>query len=167
MLTCGNANVSTVLSMEMRSTGSTTTASASHSRGPALCDLLGRRTSVVVMTSTIPAGRYSFEPRECDLGRYASAMPATESSTRDRLLDAFETLLVTAGSRSATLDAVASAADVSKGGLLYHFPSKDALVEGMLDRLRTRGAEDAERMSTAKQGPVEFYLETSVDTGSD
>ena len=94
-------------------------------------------------------------------------MPATKPSTRDRLIDAFETLLVTAGSRAATLDAVAAAADVSKGGLLYHFPSKDALVEGMLDRLRTRGAEDAERMSTAKQGPVEFYLQTSVDTGSD
>ena len=65
------------------------------------------------------------------------AMPATERSTRDRLIDAFETLLVTAGSRAATLDAVAAAADVSKGGLLYHFPSKDALVEGMLDRLRS------------------------------
>ncbi|MEA2177259.1 MAG: hypothetical protein QOG77_556, partial [Solirubrobacteraceae bacterium] len=52
-------------------------------------------------------------------------MPPTEHSTRDRLIDAFENLLVTVGSRAATLDAVAAAADVSKGGLLYHFPSKD------------------------------------------
>lgn len=93
-------------------------------------------------------------------------MPS-KRSTRDRLLDAFETLLVSGGSRAATLDAVAAAADVSKGGLLYHFPSKDALVEAMLDRLRELGAQDVERMSTAKQGPVLFYLETSVDTGSD
>jgi AcrR family transcriptional regulator len=94
-------------------------------------------------------------------------MPPTERSTRDRLIDAFENLLVTVGSRAATLDAVAAAADVSKGGLLYHFPSKDALVEGMLDRLRELGAQDAERMATAKQGPVLYYLETSVNSGSD
>jgi AcrR family transcriptional regulator len=94
-------------------------------------------------------------------------MPATERSTRDRLLDAFETLLVTAGSRAATLDAVAAEAAVSKGGLLYHFPSKDDLVDGMLERLREMGAADAERMASAKNGPVAYYLETSVNSGSD
>ncbi len=94
-------------------------------------------------------------------------MTATERSTRDRLLDAFETLLVTAGSRSATLDAVAAQAETSKGGLLYHFHSKDELVEGMLDRLRTQGAADAARMKTAKLGPVDYYLKTSINSGSD
>ena len=94
-------------------------------------------------------------------------MTATERSTRDRLLDAFETLLVTAGSRAATLDAVAAQAETSKGGLLYHFHSKDELVEGMLDRLRNQGAADAARMKTAKQGPVDYYLTTSVNSGSD
>lgn len=93
-------------------------------------------------------------------------MAAKERSTRDRLLDAFETLLVTAGSRSATLDAVASAAQVSKGGLLYHFHSKDELVDGMLDRLREQGKTDVEKMRTAREGPVEFYLTTSINTGS-
>lgn len=90
-----------------------------------------------------------------------------EPSTRDRLLDAFEQLLVSGGSRAATLDAVAAAADVSKGGLLYHFHSKDDLIEGMLDRLREQGAEDVEKMKTAPEGPVDFYLTTSVDNGSD
>ena len=33
-----------------------------------------------------------------------------------------------------TLDAVASKADVSKGGLLYHFPNKDALISAMVLR---------------------------------
>ena len=63
-------------------------------------------------------------------------MPKAERSTRDRLLDAFEKLLVAGGSRAATLDAVAADAEVSKGGLLYHFHSKDELVEGQLERLR-------------------------------
>jgi AcrR family transcriptional regulator len=34
-----------------------------------------------------------------------------------------------------TLEAVAREADVSKGGLLYHFPSKEALISGMVRRL--------------------------------
>ncbi len=94
-------------------------------------------------------------------------MTADERTTRDRLLDAFETLLVSAGSRSATLDAVAAAAKVSKGGLLYHFHSKDELVEGMLTRLREQGRVDADKMRSAKEGPVEFYLATSINSGSD
>ncbi|MDO9379870.1 MAG: TetR/AcrR family transcriptional regulator [Nocardioidaceae bacterium] len=90
----------------------------------------------------------------------------TQTSTRDRLLDAFETLLKDGGSRAATLDAVASAAEVSKGGLLYHFPSKDDLVAGMLARIHEMGDADVARMRTAECGPVDFYLQTSVDTGS-
>lgn len=92
---------------------------------------------------------------------------AEERSTRDRLLDAFELIIVGAGSRAATLDAVAAEAGVSKGGLLYHFHSKEALVDAMIERLRHQGDEDVERMRTAPEGPVTYYLETSVDTGSD
>lgn len=87
--------------------------------------------------------------------------------TRDRLLDSFEELLKEGGSRAATLDAVAAAADVSKGGLLYHFGSKDALVDGMIERLHEQGSADVEQMRTAAEGPVEYYLRSSVDTGSD
>lgn len=94
-------------------------------------------------------------------------MTSTPRPTPDRLLDAFETLLVSGGSPAATLDAVAAHASVSKGGLLYHFPSKDDLVIGMLERLHVQGAADVERMRNAKQGPVDYYLTTSVDDGSD
>ncbi len=94
-------------------------------------------------------------------------MPASDDrSTRDRLLDAFEQQLVDGGGRAATLDAVAAAAGVSKGGLLYHFHSKDELVEGMLERLHAQAEADVEKMRAAPGGPVDFYLETSVDSGS-
>ncbi len=53
---------------------------------------------------------------------------------RDRLLDAAERVVVESGATHLTLDAVAKSAGVSKGGLLYHFPSKEALLEGMLSR---------------------------------
>ncbi len=92
---------------------------------------------------------------------------ATERSTRDRLLDAFEHLLVDGGSRAATLDAVAAQAGVSKGGLLYHFHSKDELIEGMIERLHEQAEADVAKMLAAPAGPVDFYLETSVDSGSD
>lgn len=92
---------------------------------------------------------------------------AEERSTRDRLLDAFEQIIVGSGSRAATLDAVAAEAGVSKGGLLYHFHSKEALVDAMIERLRGQGDRDVESMRTAPEGPVTYYLETSVDTGSD
>jgi AcrR family transcriptional regulator len=87
------------------------------------------------------------------------------ASARDRVLDAYETLLIEHGPAAATLDAVAAAAGVSKGGLLYHFASKDALVAGLLDRLRERSAADAENIRTAPDGPVAYYVRTSAPGG--
>ncbi|HXV94842.1 MAG TPA: TetR/AcrR family transcriptional regulator [Pseudonocardia sp.] len=87
------------------------------------------------------------------------------ASARDRVLDAYETLLIRSGPAAATLDAVAAAAEVSKGGLLYHFGSKDALVAGLLERLRERSAADAEAIRTAPEGAVSYYLRTSAPGG--
>ena len=84
------------------------------------------------------------------------------SATRDLILDALETLLMEGGSAAATLEAVAARAGVSKGGLLYHFGSKEALYEGFLERLRARAAADAARTRTAPQGPIAAYLDVST-----
>ncbi|GAA4207852.1 TetR/AcrR family transcriptional regulator [Microbispora amethystogenes] len=54
---------------------------------------------------------------------------------RDELLDAAEALLQDQGAQALTLAAVAERAGVSKGGLLYHFSTKEALVKGMIERL--------------------------------
>ncbi|SDF49283.1 TetR/AcrR family transcriptional regulator [Pseudonocardia oroxyli] len=83
-------------------------------------------------------------------------------SARDRVLDAYETLLIEAGPASATLEAVAAAAEVSKGGLLYHFGSKEALTEGLLERLRARSKADVALMREDPGGAVAYYLKTSV-----
>lgn len=82
-------------------------------------------------------------------------------AARDRVLDAFERLLVDRGERAATLEAVAREAGVSKGGLIYHFPSREAMVEGLLERLRARAAEDDELMREAAEGVVSYFLRTS------
>lgn len=81
---------------------------------------------------------------------------------RDRVLDAFEAILIDDGERAATMEATARAAGVSKGGLLYHFASKDALETGLLDRLAALVDEDVAQMSAAPEGPVAFFLRSSV-----
>jgi AcrR family transcriptional regulator len=55
--------------------------------------------------------------------------------THRKLLEAAERLVLGEGAGRLTLDAVAREAGVSKGGLLYHFPSKEALVAEMVEHL--------------------------------
>jgi len=52
--------------------------------------------------------------------------------TRALLIQTASRLIADSGIGRLTLDEVARRADVSKGGLLYHFPSKDALIEGLV-----------------------------------
>jgi AcrR family transcriptional regulator len=54
---------------------------------------------------------------------------------REKLVLTAARLIVEQGVGALTLDAVAAAAGVSKGGLLHHFPTKDALIQGMLTHL--------------------------------
>src|SRR3954447_24115640 len=83
------------------------------------------------------------------------------STSRERILDAYADLLITEGERHATLEAVATRAGVSKGGLLYHFPSKDQLAAGLCDRLKELAAKDAHAMRTAEEGPARYYVRSS------
>lgn len=59
----------------------------------------------------------------------------TVPGARDRILDAAEGRLLQQGPGGLVLDAVARDAGISKGGLLYHFPSKEALVSGLVSRM--------------------------------
>ncbi|HWI29978.1 MAG TPA: TetR/AcrR family transcriptional regulator [Microbacterium sp.] len=81
---------------------------------------------------------------------------------RESVLDAFEAILIDDGERSATLDATARAAGVSKGGLLYHFGSKEALEAGLIERLGRLVDVDIEAITTAPEGPVAYFLRSSA-----
>ena len=81
---------------------------------------------------------------------------------RDRLLAAFEQIVLDGGERAATLDAVAAAAGVSKGGLLYHFPHRQALVDATLQRLEELTRRDLEAMAGAPGGAARYFLTTSL-----
>ncbi|KQZ84488.1 transcriptional regulator [Microbacterium sp. Root166] len=81
---------------------------------------------------------------------------------RDKVLDAFEAILIGEGERAATMDATARAAGVSKGGLLYHFASKDALELAVVERLHSLVADDVAAMAASPDGPIAYFIRTSV-----
>jgi AcrR family transcriptional regulator len=91
------------------------------------------------------------------------------SSTRNRLLHAAAVVTAKDGYAALTLDSVASEAGISKGGLLYHFGSKVALVAAMVECLIAdfeRGHTDA--LSREIEGPGRWtraYVKASL-TGS-
>jgi AcrR family transcriptional regulator len=89
------------------------------------------------------------------------------ASARDRVLDSFVAIVCEEGERPATLDAVAARAGVSKGGLLYHFGSKAALVEGLCDRLVDLSTADVERMRVAEDGPARYFVRNCQFVGSE
>lgn len=65
------------------------------------------------------------------------------SNQRPNILDAAFAVVSSQGAAHLTIDAVADAAGVSKGGLLYHFPNKRALLLGMLETMLERYAPEA------------------------
>ncbi|MEV4111662.1 TetR/AcrR family transcriptional regulator [Nonomuraea sp. NPDC049695] len=84
------------------------------------------------------------------------------ASSKERLLDAAAEVLLSEGAESLTLEAVAKRAGVSKGGLFYHFPTKQALVGAMVERLTD--AFDA-ALAQAGSRPGDFlraYVEATI-----
>ena len=84
--------------------------------------------------------------------------------TRDRLLDAAGTVVMRDGAQALTLDAVAEEAEVSKGGLLYHFKSKRDLVEGMVERWL---AEFQREMDEKDTEFIRGYIKASAPEGNE
>ncbi|WCN36347.1 TetR/AcrR family transcriptional regulator [Aneurinibacillus uraniidurans] len=64
---------------------------------------------------------------------------------REELLEAASRVIALKGLDKLTLDAVAAEAGVSKGGLMYHFPNKQALITAMNHQVITRFQQEIER----------------------
>ncbi|NGM24109.1 TetR/AcrR family transcriptional regulator [Roseomonas stagni] len=79
---------------------------------------------------------------------------APAPDARTRILDAAEAIVQARGVPALTLEAAARDAGVSKGGLLYHFASKEALLAGMLGRLAEAISHDFDATVAAQaEGP--------------
>jgi len=59
---------------------------------------------------------------------------ATGKNTRQKILNAATELAKMEGSAHLSLDAVAARAGISKGGLLYNFPTKSALLKALVQQ---------------------------------
>lgn len=59
-------------------------------------------------------------------------------SKREEILNVAEKIAQHESASSVTLDRVADVAKISKGGLLYHFPTKDELLSALVERLIRR-----------------------------
>ncbi|QJY51160.1 TetR/AcrR family transcriptional regulator [Pseudonocardia broussonetiae] len=84
-------------------------------------------------------------------------------SVRERVLDALQELIL-GGDPVPSLDAVAAAAGVSKGGLLHHFRDRRALAHGLVHRALAEI--DAAMTAAAAQGSAaETWLRLSAVDG--
>lgn len=75
------------------------------------------------------------------------------NSRKIDILNAASKIVNERGIFNLTLEAVAEEAGFSKGGLLYHYPSKEALVRGMVEHLASNYREKI--ASNAEEDPVE------------
>ncbi|BCW88111.1 hypothetical protein sos41_12490 [Alphaproteobacteria bacterium SO-S41] len=86
---------------------------------------------------------------------------ATKRTSREAILDAAEALVREQGVNRMTLDAVAARAGLSKGGLLYNFPSKDSLLRGMIERFAARFNEPGEGSAAGRM--IDIRLEALAE----
>lgn len=85
-------------------------------------------------------------------------------ATKREILDAATRVVFREGVSGLTLEAVAREAGLSKGGLLYHYPSKEALIGGVLECYLEEFEDELERR--AGEGPGSWtraYVEATFE----
>jgi AcrR family transcriptional regulator len=97
----------------------------------------------------------------------ARSRPDTKSGadTKGRIIDAAEEVVLRDGVARLTLEAAAAEAGLSKGGVLYHFRSRDALVAAMVDKIIEEFDEDIEHILKGDSGAGSFtraYIQATM-----
>jgi AcrR family transcriptional regulator len=75
---------------------------------------------------------------------------------KEKLLDAAEKIVSNSGAGALSIDAVAQAAKVTKGGVQYAFGTKDALLDAMMDRWEKEFDDQVASIVGPKPGPTEL-----------
>jgi AcrR family transcriptional regulator len=77
-------------------------------------------------------------------------------SCKSLILDAAEAFVLDVGAANLTIDGVAERAGLSKGGVLYHFPTKESLLVEMLSRRLEAGRADRQAvLEKTEPGPAQ------------
>lgn len=74
--------------------------------------------------------------------------------TRDMILDAAEAVVANQGVANLTFEEIAREAGISKGGVLYHFASKEALTAAMIERFIERFDDAVGEAAEKDRNPV-------------
>ena len=83
------------------------------------------------------------------------ADPAEQSrSRRERILDAAFHTFATRGYRDTAVDDIATAAETSKGGLYFHFPTKEAIFRELMSTTADKLVAKVERAVALETEPV-------------
>ncbi len=94
-------------------------------------------------------------------------MKKNKSETKEKIFQAVNELYKTRGTKSLTLSNIAKQAGISKGGLLYHFPTKDAILIGLIERNVKEFVDGADEIITELESlegePLKKKLEYFVD----
>jgi len=86
---------------------------------------------------------------------------AQREATRHRILDAATDLLIAEGYSSLTTQSVQTAAGVSRGALLHHFPNMQELTAALVSNIVVRN-EAAVRSAMSRQDPSVDTIENSI-----
>ena len=84
-------------------------------------------------------------------------------TSKINILDAAIEVVSELGTGSLTIEAVAERSGFSKGGVLYNFATKDALMEGMIQLLSERYGEEVERSRQDHQASESPTLAAMID----
>src|SRR5450759_1984957 len=95
------------------------------------------------------------EPSERGTARMGKPDPAEQSrSRRERILDAAFTAFATRGYRDTAVDDIAGAAETSKGGIYFHFPTKEAIFRELMQTTADKLVARVERAVALETDPV-------------
>ncbi len=88
-------------------------------------------------------------------------------SSRETILQAAEAIVIESGAVRMTLDAVAERSGISKGGLMYHFSTKEALLQAMIERMAVRfeGLRTKAREEMSEEHTTELMVEIRMFQG--
>lgn len=101
--------------------------------------------------TTIPSGRYSLFMKK--------------ESAKGKLLESAKKILKEEGYEKFTLDSLAKRTGVSKGGVLYHFPSKERLIQEIIENLiiRFENRLNSEEDGSASPWIFKYFQATFAD----
>lgn len=89
------------------------------------------------------------------------------NTTRTHILKAANLLVLREGVARLTIEAVAHEAGLSKGGVLYHYPSKEALIAGMVAFLLEDFDQDVQQLITQEAPGPGRWLRAYIRASSE